>query len=103
MQDTNKLDILDIDMSIIADYISNKYVITAYTDMEDTLYIQLSTGRIVITYEELLEFLDNNQEHYIRSGWTWTDLIDIYIMYCFISALNNLTDSLYQNNNSILQ
>ena len=90
-------------MDIIAEYISEKYVLSAYADIDDTLYIQLNTGRIVITYEELLEFLNNNQEHYVTLGWSWTDLIDVYLAYCFISAINNFTDDLYQSDVSLLQ
>ena len=61
MQDTNELNILDIDMPVVAEYISDKYVLSAYVDSEDTLYIPFSTGRVIITYEELLEFLNRNK------------------------------------------
>ncbi len=94
---------IDINMEVVAKYIAEKYVLPASFDEYDTVYIPFDTGRIIITYEELLEFLDNNQAQYIENGWTWTDLIDIYFVYCLTSALNKLTESIYHSNNTILQ
>lgn len=104
MQDTNELNILDIDMSVVAKYVSDKYVLSAYADSEDTLYIPFGTGRVIITYEELREFLNNNQDHYVESGWVWTDLIDTYIVHCLINTIDGLMNTIYPNSiKTILQ
>ena len=84
-------------MSEISNYLQLKYLFKVNYDTE-YIYIALTTGRLVIPFEELIEFIDENYEQYEELDFTVFDIVDTYVMTMITSALDNLTDSEFQNN-----
>lgn len=97
----NDTQYIDISMQTVADYITNKYLFKTTVAEDDSVYVIFEAGRLIILYEELLYFIDNNQEFYDHRSWT--DLIDIYLVHCLTTALNEYTESAGHNSNLILQ
>lgn len=97
----NDIQYIDISMQTVADYITNKYLFETIVAEDDSMYVIFEAGRLIILYEELLYFIDNNQE--FCDHRSWTDLIDIYLVHCLTTALNRYTGSADYNSNLILQ
>lgn len=101
MLEVNDTQYIDISMQTVADYIANKYLCKTTVVEDDSVYVIFEAGRLIILYEELLYFIDNNQEFYEYRSWT--DLIDIYLVYCLTTALNEYTGAADHSSNLILQ
>lgn len=85
----------------VSNYFQVKYLFDSSYDTE-CIYISLNSGRLVIPLEELSEFINNNYEHYNTLEFTVLDLIDIYLVTMLTVALNDLTNSEFQNAPEIL-
>ena len=101
MLEGNDTQYIDISMQTVADYITNKYWFKTVVTEDDSVYVLFEAGRLIILYEELLYFIDNNQE--FCDHRSWTDLIDIYLVHCLTTVLNEYTESAGHNSNLILQ
>ena len=101
MLEGNDTQYIDISMQTVADYITNKYWFKTVVTEDDSVYVIFEAGRLIILYEELLYFIDNNQE--FCDHRSWTDLIDIYLVHCLTTVLNEYTESAGHNSNLILQ
>lgn len=101
MLEGNDTQYIDISMQTVADYITNKYLFKTAVAEDDSVYVIFEAGRLIILYEELLYFIDNNQE--FCDHRSWTDLIDIYLVHCLTTVLNEYTESAGHNSNLILQ
>jgi hypothetical protein len=79
-----------------SNYLQTKYLFETYHDTE-CLYINLKTGRLVIPFSDLIEFIDNNCAQYESLNFTAFDLIDAYIMTMLTNTLDSLTNSEFKN------
>ena len=106
MTDTvaNEAKLQTIDAQLLAEvskYFQVKYLFDSSYDTE-CIYINLNSGRLVIPLEELSEFINNNYEQYNTLEFTVLDLIDIYLVTMVTTALDDLTNSEFQNSSEIL-
>ena len=85
----------------VSKYFQIKYLFDVSYDIE-CIYINLKSGRLVIPLEELSEFINNNYVHYNTLEFTVLDLIDIYLVTMITTALDNLTNSEFQDVPEIL-
>ena len=88
-------------LDMVLSYLRVKYMFELHHDI-DYIYISLKTGRLVIPFVDLAEFIDENFIEYKSRGFTLFDLVDVYIMLMVTDTLDNLTNSEFLNTSETL-